>query len=36
MRTALAVLLLDFLKGGGDSNHDIGDPFCNFGNFFHF
>jgi hypothetical protein len=33
MSAALAVLPLDFLKGGGDSNYDISNPFCHFGNF---
>ncbi len=27
---ALAVLLPDFLNGGGDNNHNFGSPFCHF------
>jgi hypothetical protein len=33
---ALAVLPLDFLSIGGDSNHRDGGPFCHFGYFFVF
>ncbi len=27
------VLLLAFLDGSGDSNHDVSGPFCHFGHF---
>jgi hypothetical protein len=32
-QTTLTVSLLDFLNSNGDSNHDVGSPFCHFGNF---